>query len=416
MIHSEFLFFYLIKLYTLIMDEEFVSLEKLEKAFYILQAHINQDLDVELNYDFEKELEKLEDKYDDLFVFKDNYIGFTDIDIDTIEEEIIDNYKVEELVLDDNIPIYVQNIRIYKSLGIVPSPKEYLSLLDTNISIIQNYLNLAYQELLDSSCQKQLFTLLKNLNNYLDEQLQNLEEKDILKLTCLITYYNDLYLADEETNVDWYIILFSKDPSCQKTLYYQKLWRYIDEYYENPEIDDDLDDIPYEEIACLCDETDYFISYFTILLNNYIKTLDLNKTKTILMTKRNLLIAINPDMEIDYLSTHTLDDIILPKIVKEELTDSSFLSMYLIAAELINNVIVTDKEITNTRYADMITSTLFIKTFLILCPNESICNDIKDRICTNHFYKKDEYSIATHLIDDIIFKEKGLELNRNINN
>ena len=63
--------------------------------------------------------------------------------------------------------------------------------------------------------------------------------------------------------------------------------------------------------------------------------------------------------------------------------------------------------------ADMITSALFIKTFLELCINEEMKYDIENKIIHSGFYKSDDYQFASSLVDEIIFKEKGLGLDRN---
>ena len=181
--------------------------------------------------------------------------------------------------------------------------------------------------------------------------------------------------------------------------------------YDEEEEEVTSEDIPRE--ATYIDEVDFFVHYFTILFKDYLLLLDKGSVKDILTTKKYLLIAISHKLEEYYLETGSIDDLDFPPLKREWLTDTSFNYFYLIAVEQLSSFLCKDADIQDEVQADMITSALFIKAFLNLCINEEMRKDIQDRIIYSAFYKNPDYSFATSLVDDIIFKEKGLELNRN---
>ena len=142
--------------------------------------------------------------------------------------------------------------------------------------------------------------------------------------------------------------------------------------------------------------------------------LDKSKAKDILILKKYLLIAINPDIEEYYLDKKTIDTLNLPVLKEGLICESSFMSMFLTAYELIDVFNHRDTMINDEVYADMFISAVFIKCFLNLCVNKNALDDIIKKIINSKFYKSNNYRIVSSLIDDIIFREKGLDLNRNI--
>ncbi len=416
MIHSEFLFFDLIKLYKNTTDEDSVNLKRLEEAFYTLESLISDGIGIYLDYVFEEELEKLESVHDDLFVIDEDCIGFIDVDIDFIENELLRSYTDEEVRLDAAIPEFVYNICIYHALGIDPPLNEYEELFNDNATVIQNYLMLAYQENQNGFISKYSFMMLKAFREYLEHQLNGLKVLDVAKVNAVAAHYNNLFLLDSDSdyvNANWYVVLFGKSENQMKSLYYDRIYHFVNEEYGYDEEEEEVtsEDIPRE--ATYIDEVDFFVHYFTILFKDYLLLLDKGSVKDILTTKKYLLIAISPKLEEYYLETGSIDDLDFPPLKKEWLTDTSFNYFYLIAVEQLSSFLCKDADIQDEVQADMITSALFIKAFLNLCINEEMRKDIQDRIIYSAFYKNPDYSFATSLVDDIIFKEKGLELNRN---
>ena len=415
MIHSEFLFFYLVKLYKDTTDEEYVDLKRLEEAFYTLEELIGDGMGIYLDYVFLEELDKLESKHDDLFVIDEDSIGFIDVELDFIEEELLSRYDEEETELDNVIPEFVYNICIYHALNIEPPLDEYQELFNTNATVIQNYLLLAYQESKNGNISKYSFLMLKSFHEYLEQQLKKLEDLDVAKISVVTAYYNNLFLLDSDNdyiNANWYVVLFGKSEKQKKSLYYDFIYHFINEEYgDDEEMDVTSDDI--STISTYLDETDLFMQYFTILFKNYLLTMNKSLVKDLLTIKKYLLVAISPQLEEYFLEDYSIDDLGLPPLNKELLTDTSFNYFYLIAVEQINSFLCKDRDITEQVQADMITSALFIKTFLELCINEEMKYDIENKIIHSGFYKSDDYQFASSLVDEIIFKEKGLGLDRN---
>ena len=211
------------------------------------------------------------------------------------------------------------------------------------------------------------------------------------------------------------MILFSKNEMQQHFLSYERLSHSIndeDEEYEQDQEEESefsFDDLP-TEVTYLFDEISFFLRYYTVLFNEYLKQIEDGEVKTNLNIKKYLLIAIQPEMEEYYLENGTIDTLKLPELKQEWINDQSFTSLYLIATESVDSFNYMDATITNEIYADMIIRGLFIRSFLDLCGNNENLEDIKARICNSNFYKNPNYSVATNIVDDIIFRTKGMEL------
>ena len=423
MVHSEFLFFQIIKLYKETTGEDKLQLDKLERAFYSLEEIISNYLGISLEYVFYEELDNLLDKYDNLFIMDDDGISFIDIDPYIIEEEIMINLSDNDFKYDCRLADYVQNIIIYHDLEIPVPIKDYQDIFDLNASIIQNYLTIAYQEINTGNISKYSLAILKSLVLYFNEMYNDLKYDDIARIKVVLAHYNDLFLLDGDSdviNMDWYIVLFSKENNQKHALFYNKLFYLISReeednssFYEDDN-EEETNDNTALEVMYLNNETDFFVYYFTIIFNQYLQMLDKSKAKDILILKKYLLIAINPDIEEYYLDKKTIDTLNLPVLKEGLICESSFMSMFLTAYELIDVFNHRDTMINDEVYADMFISAVFIKCFLNLCVNKNALNDIIKKIINSKFYKSNNYRIVSSLIDDIIFREKGLDLNRNI--
>ena len=62
--------------------------------------------------------------------------------------------------------------------------------------------------------------------------------------------------------------------------------------------------------------------------------------------------------------------------------------------------------------ADMIISSLFIRTFLDLAVDEKAKKDIRDRMIHSKAYHHPQYTIAASFIDQIIFNQEKLDLDQ----
>ena len=419
MVHSEIMLLEIIKLYVHSTKESSLELETLESAFYTLEEIAGSNLGISIEYEFYHELEKLEDISEGLIVVDDEFIQITDDEyLDQLEDQVLLALDGEDLNLDGFISEYVYNICLYKDLKINPPLEEYQEILNTCLTISRDYQLLAYHEVQNGKKISSLTLFLKCLVAKYNELYSNLTFEDTFKIKVILAYLNDLYLLDSDSdfvNSAWYIILFSKNEMQQHFLSYERLSHSIneeDEEYEQDEEEESefsFDDLP-TEVTYLFDEISFFLRYYTVLFNEYLKQIEDGEVKTNLNIKKYLLIAIQPEMEEYYLENGTIDTLKLPELKQEWINDQSFTSLYLIATESVDSFNYMDATITNEIYADMIIRGLFIRSFLDLCGNNENLEDIKARICNSNFYKNPNYSVATNIVDDIIFRTKGMEL------
>ena len=83
--------------------------------------------------------------------------------------------------------------------------------------------------------------------------------------------------------------------------------------------------------------------------------------------------------------------------------------------ERIQDLNCLDRNITSEKYASMIMSAIFIRTFLDLSIDKEKEQEIARQITSRDFYKQTSYSTASFLIDNIIFYQNGLGLQRRNN-
>ena len=428
MVHSEFMLFEIIKLYQNITGEDSIDYHKLEKAFYSLEEIASNFLGVSLSYAFDEELEKLEDKYSELFYVDHGQIGLADVDCELIRDEMILQLAGEDFTLDYCLEDVIQNICIYRDLEINVPIKEYEELFNMNATLMQNYLVLAFQEIQSGHVSKYSLALVKEFANTLYQAFIDLKHEDIPKIKVILAHYNDLYLLDEDSdvvNTNWYIALFSQNQNQIKTLTYNRISHWISEedneyatnsneedteYDENTNEEEvDFSDF-FEEEQIFVDECSLFLAYFTVLFNQYLLGLEKGKVKNRLIVKKYLLIGIQPDIENYYFMKGTIDTLFLPDIKKEWFNDFSFTGFYLTAVEKIQDLFVKDSECTSFKQSNMIICAIFIKTFLTLAVNLEAKQEIVDKLCYHDFYKNNDYLIATSLIDDVILAERGFGL------
>lgn len=423
MVHSEIMLLEIIKLYVQASENDVLELNLLEDAFYTLEEILSNNLGISLDYEFNEELNKLENICNDLISIDEEAITFLNDDcLDLLEDQIILSLEDEDMEFDQCIPEYIYNICIYKNLGINPPIEEYQDILNICFTMIKDYELLGYQEVKMGKANFYLQSLIKAMKEKYQELYADLSHQDVSKIKVILAYLNDLYLLDGDSNFinsAWYIILFSHNLKQFHFLEYERLFHSINEEEEEYGEDDDdflgeILDIDSQQVSSECsyldDEISFFLSYYTILLNKSLKELNSSDCLTLLLIKKYLLIAIQPEMEDFYLKNGTIDTLKLPELKQEWLDERSFTSLYLIAAESVNSFNYMDATITSEMYADMIIRAVFIKSFLDLCINKENINDIKMRICNSDFYKNPNYSIATNIIDDIIFRTQDMDL------
>ena len=430
MIHSELMFYEIIKLYSSYTGEEQLDYEKLESAFYSLEELASNFFQISVEYVFEEELEKLEEQYGFLFNIDNEGVGFSIEDSELVRSEIYDHLNEEDTKFDVDLDIIIQNMSIYHDLGIPAPRQDYQEIFDCNATIIRNYAVLAEQESRTGKISLVSFFFLKSLVDYFMQSYGKLKYEDFPKLKVVFAYYNDLYLLDGDSdviNASWYVALFSENENQLKSLFYDRLFMLVneeDQEYENEEDDEQyleympdqengdddfsLDDIDAPENNF--DEEDVFFQYYTHFLNQYLKGIDKGPVKDILTMKKYLLIAIHPNIENHFFINGSIDHLELPSINREDLRVDDFMFLYLTCEEVIGNFNYKDSQVNPNIYALMVISAIFIKCFLELCINEEALKNIINRISNSGFYQNSEYKLATSLVDDIIFKEKDLSL------
>lgn len=431
MIHSELMFFEIIRLYSNCTGEEQLDYEKLEKAFYSLEELASNFFKIPVDYVFEEELEKLEEQYGFLFTINNDGVGFSFEDVNTIRSEIHSHLNERFTHYDADLDIIIQNISIYHDLGIPAPTKEYQEIFDCNATIIRNYAILAEQESKTGKISKASFFLLKYFIEYFMQFYHNLKYEDFPKLKIVFAYYNNLFLLDGDSdviNASWYVALFSKDENQMKSLFYDRLFMLVndeDQEYEDEEVEEELEEYMPEDLfdeqefslddigaSDDYDEEEIFFQYYLVLLNQYLRGIDKGAIKDILTMKKYLLIAINPNIENYFLLNGTIDNLEFPQVDYEKITQSSFMFLYLTCRESVDNFYFRDKDIKANIYAEMVISAIFIRSFLDLCIDVSALKEVEKQIISSEFYKNPEYKMATSLVDDIIFN-KNLHFSRN---
>lgn len=410
MVHGEVLFLELIHLYQIFTDEDKVDMESLEQAFNSLVHLCSQYTDIPVELDFFEEIQKLEDTYDDLFLIEDNFVGFKDNDIAIMRGKIFEQIQDEITELDQEVNSIIQNFIIYRDLHI-PIPftcYEYLFQLNSNI--IFYHLLLANKENKKTLKQKDT-KILKLFTELLEYYLLLLNEDDCIKVNSILAYFNQRNLSDNMLhNANWYVAMFGNNIA---PLYYDRIFRSLnEEIYEKDELEeeDDLDNlIEFDEVQYI-DEQAYFVNVFTFRLEEFLPYVKDQKVKELLNVRKHLLMTINSDMEDDYSINGTLDVSKMPKLDESLFTNDSFSNFYPIVLERIQDLNCLDRNITPKKYTSMILSAIFIRTFLDLSIDKEKEKEIIKQITNSYLYKQTSYSMASFLIDNIIFYQNGLGL------
>ena len=415
MVHSEVLFLKLIHLYQIFTDETKVDIESLEQAFNSLVYLCSNHTDIPVELDFLEELKKLEENYDDLFLIDDDFVGFKDYDALTMHIIIFEQIQDEATELDQEIDSIIQNFIIYQDLHIPIPFNEYEYLFQINSNIIFYHLVLANKES-NNTCQLKDAKLLKFFTELLDYHLLLLDEEDYIKVNSILTYYNQKYLSDNMFhNANWHVAMFGNNVA---PLYYDRVFRSLNEEivledYQDEE--NELDNLIEFDDTEYLDEQNYFISIYTFRLAEFLPAVTDKRVRELLNVRKHLLMAINSDMENDYAETGTIDITKMPKTDESLFTNDSFSSFYSIVLERIQDLNCLDRNITSEKYASMIMSAIFIRTFLDLSIDKEKEQEIARQITSRDFYKQTSYSTASFLIDNIIFYQNGLGLQRRNN-
>ena len=415
MVHSEVLFLKLIHLYQIFTDETKVDIESLEQAFNSLVYLCSNHTDIPVELDFLEELKKLEENYDDLFLIDDDFVGFKDYDALTMHIMIFEQIQDEATELDQEIDSIIQNFIIYQDLHIPIPFNEYEYLFQINSNIIFYHLVLANKES-NNTCQLKDAKLLKFFTELLDYHLLLLDEEDYIKVNSILTYYNQKYLSDNMFhNANWHVAMFGNNVA---PLYYDRVFRSLNEEIALEDYQDEeneLDNLIEFDDTEYLDEQNYFISVYTFRLEEFLPAVTDKRVRELLNVRKHLLMTINSDMENDYAETGTIDISKMPKTDESLFTNDSFSSFYSIVLERIQDLNCLDRNITSEKYASMIMSAIFIRTFLDLSIDKEKEQEIARQITSRDFYKQTSYSTASFLIDNIIFYQNGLGLQRRNN-
>ena len=415
MVHSEVLFLELIRLYQIFTDIDKVDMESLEQAFNSLIYLCSKHTDIPVEMDFWEELQRLEDNYDDLFFVDEDGVGFKDYDALTMHNIIFEQIQDEATELDQEIDSIIQNFIIYQDLHIPIPFNEYEYLFQINSNIIFYHLVLANKES-NNTCQLKDAKLLKFFTELLDYHLLLLDEEDYIKVNSILTYYNQKYLSDNMFhNANWHVAMFGNNVA---PLYYDRVFRSLNEEivledYQDEE--NELDNLIEFDDTEYLDEQNYFISIYTFRLEEFLPAVTDKRVRELLNVRKHLLMTINSDMENDYAETGTIDISKMPKTDESLFTNDSFSSFYSIVLERIQDLNCLDRNITSEKYASMIMSAIFIRTFLDLSIDKEREQEIARQITSRDFYKQTSYSTASFLIDNIIFYQNGLGLQRRNN-
>ena len=423
-LHPELIILSLIDLYTSLTNEDTIDLESLQKAFKILEAIINNNEDIMTNFNFSATLTKFTTKYANYFDLDDFYLTITsDLDIiyDLILSELTPSY------LDDCIEEYMHNIAIYEALEIPIPLNETKQIFTLNREIMHTYNLIAEQEYQNNP--KMIFVLLFRLQHLItnfENEFQEIDEEYLTKLKMCLAKHNECLVEDDTyfTNTGWHIALFSKNPLQMQKLCYERIEYLTSKLdvemhtYKDLFIDDEED----EEVAVASihfedptpNEEELFLNYYLSYLNSYLHNPLPDNLRAQLLAKKYLLLAM-PELhhsETYFLTHGTLDNLELPSINPEYLSNSSFDLFYLEAFTCALSLDYTNDDIKDHQsiYLDMILRALFIKCYLDLSINENNKNDLLNTLTNSKFYHDPiDYSTAINLINDIILSNNPLE-------
>ncbi len=417
MLHPEFMLYSLLDLYVTISGEETINIANLKEAFDILTLKFITMEDIELHFNFDLILYNLCEKYSSYLTIDDETLIINDLEefFDELEQDI----NMEDL--DFNIDEYIHNVSIYEALNLSIPLKEYQDLFDLNNYIMQLYTLIAESEYhQDFKKVLPLILKLREATNNLKNKLAELDLDDLLGLKMCFAHYNLCLAVEEETfmNAGWNIALFSKDPTQMQKLRYERL-EYLASEMEfkllNETLAEDDEEIADYSIFDNTSEFSIFFTHYLLYLNEYLKRPLPDFLKEALIIKKYLLLSM-PELSHaeEYLINHgTIDTLEFPPLDPEIISITSFEVLFEKALICATNLDYSDEDLKNKPYLyyEMIINALFVKCFLNLCPNENCKKDIIDLITSSRYYNTPKYySIATSLINDIVFsKETNLQ-------
>lgn len=388
--HTQNLFKEILRLYSLILDRNEISLKMLEEAFYAFVYVINIKEELNISLDFETELNKLLE-YDN-FSADQEYLYFEDIFEDL-------NYESEDTPIDYYLDEYVYNIQIIHRLHLNNSYESTIELFNINLEIIRLFLELGQIEYLNGD-NKNTLTLLKEKLRDLKTAMMEIDDKTLAELKIVFAYKNYQHLLDHDDdyiNYNWNIALFSDNESQIVALTYDRLEYLCDISYDSQ----DEDDLNEEYVS---DEASMFLNCLFFNICDYLKKYPNNPGLESLVIKKYLLLSV-PELSNTLL--FMLDNGFLPEEAptfnKDWLTKESFSEFKTRTYACALDFFEADQSLTkNHIYGRMIINALFIRTYLNCIIDQNLQKELINILTNNRFYKEKNYSICTHIIDDLI--------------
>lgn len=163
-IYSDIIIFELLKLNFYLSDSDYLNIKTLENAFYEILDIIEIKKNITVNFNFNKELEKFLDTYEDFVTSNGEEIKLT-LDLDSLYEQILKEHHHKLSSINYDISDYCLKPKICLTLGVsIPfqNSVEYIAL---NSSILRKYLRLGEKELQNMPSTDEDITSLNNSIN-----------------------------------------------------------------------------------------------------------------------------------------------------------------------------------------------------------------------------------------------------------
>ena len=413
-IYSDVIIYEILKLNFYLTNSSIICISSLKNAFYEILDIIEVNDNVSLSFNFEKELKKFLDLYDE-FVTHNGETLSLDAPLTNLLTQIIKSHHNKISSLNYKVSDYVLNPKICHTLGLsIPfeTSKKYLFL---NSLILQRYLKIGEKEFHHTPISKEDFEALEDTLIKFYALFNDIENSDLIKLRICFNTFNAEFLSHKNEvfiNSPWNTILFSYNPTRYQSLRYDKtehLTNIIEERLEDEQeelLDSFLADIdPNEKL----EDLSLFLTYFFHYLTKYLKNNPDCIAREALIIKKYLLLS-TPELnhlERYFIKNHTLEGFELPTISDYDITDTSFEELKDKVMECTINLNITDKDALKYHhlYAKIITCVLFIKTYLTLSINENSKKDIIDLLTNSISYKNPDYKMSSSIIDSIIFSD-----------
>lgn len=436
--HSVYMIFELLYLKYLVTEDSTVKLEDLRNAFYELAFNINDMNDTKEEFDFETEMASILEDFSCIFECFDDEISLKDEDFNALHEAIPEFLDEVPTAIDKQMRDFIASENIYHALKLKPPLEEMQSIFKTNQTIMFLYELIAKLESegKDTTSARKLIDF---HNICLKEYFESIDIKTYLKLKICLAHYNNKYLTNEakpNINSCWYLALLSNNKYAKHVISYDKIFHYIDKYHKfEDEYDDEEEEIESKDLVttsfdraikedqtpeeyfketCFIDELEYFLANYILHLNHFINHLNKPEVKRLLLQKKYLLLSIGDleDTEEYYLKEGSLDSLPLPPYIKEWFKPHSFDFLIGNFDEILNNIRIPNKDITNINESKIIINLLLLKVYLELSINEEVKKELIAEITNPNFYKNPNYSCLTIYIDSIIFSNREVKRNR----